>query len=75
MPTTSFSTPSKGQTDRGPFAIRAALFFMWGFLMVFNDIVSATTSDPIARMGCKNGVIGGLLISAMDSALFWPAAA
>jgi FHS family L-fucose permease-like MFS transporter len=86
------------------------LFFMWGFMTVFNDILiprfksafelnylqaslvqlaffgaysigafvyfltSAFTGDPIARMGYKNGVVLGLLISAAGSALFWPAA-
>jgi FHS family L-fucose permease-like MFS transporter len=87
------------------------LFFLWGFMTVFNDIliprfkeaftlnffqamlvqlaffgayfigalvyylVSATAGDPIARIGYKNGVVVGLLISAAGSALFWPAAA
>lgn len=87
------------------------LFFMWGFMTVFNDIliprfkeaftlnffqamlvqlaffgayfigaliyyiVSATAGDPIARIGYKNGLVIGLLISAAGSALFWPAAA
>jgi MFS transporter, FHS family, L-fucose permease len=87
------------------------LFFMWGFMSVFNDIliprfkeaftlnyfqamlvqfaffgaysigsllyflISASAGDPIARMGYKNGVVGGFLISAIGSALFWPAAA
>jgi FHS family L-fucose permease-like MFS transporter len=86
------------------------LFFMWGFMTVFNDIliprfkeaftldfyhamlvqfaffgayftgsliyfvISATTGDPIAKLGYKNGVVIGLLISATGSALFWPAA-
>lgn len=86
------------------------LFFMWGFMTVFNDVliprfkeaftldyfhamlvqlaffgayftgafiyflVSATTGDPIAKIGYKNGVVIGLLISATGSALFWPAA-
>lgn len=86
------------------------LFFLWGFMTVFNDIliprfkeaftlnyyhamfvqlaffgayfigslayfiISATTGDPIAKIGYKNGVIIGLLISAAGSALFWPAA-
>lgn len=86
------------------------LFFMWGFMTVFNDIliprfkdaftldyfhamlvqfaffgayfigsllyftISATLGDPIARIGYKNGVVIGLLISAAGSALFWPAA-
>ena len=86
------------------------LFFMWGFMTVFNDIliprfkeaftlnyfqamlvqfaffgayfigsllyfiISATTGDPIAKIGYKNGVVIGLLVSAMGSALFYPAA-
>jgi MFS transporter, FHS family, L-fucose permease len=98
------------QTYRGPFAIMTVLFFMWGFMTVFNDIliprfkqaftldyfdamlvqfaffgayfigallyflVSATAGDPIARIGYKNGVVIGLLVSAGGSALFWPAA-
>jgi FHS family L-fucose permease-like MFS transporter len=99
-----------GPAYRGPFAIMTVLFFMWGFMTVFNDIliprfkeaftldyfhamlvqfaffgayftgaliyfiVSATTGDPIAKIGYKNGVVIGLLISATGSGLFWPAA-
>ena len=102
--------PERPQAFRGPFAIMTILFFMWGFMTVFNDIliprfkaafsldyfhaflvqfaffgayfigslsyfvVSATTGDPIAKIGYKNGVVIGLLISAAGSALFWPAA-
>jgi FHS family L-fucose permease-like MFS transporter len=87
-----------------------SLFFLWGFMTVFNDIliprfkeaftlsyfqamlvqfaffgayfvgsliyfiISVTTGDPIAKLGYKNGVVIGLLISATGSALFWPAA-
>jgi len=105
------SSSANGQNYRGPFAIMTVLFFMWGFMTVFNDIliprfkeaftlnyleamlvqfaffgayfigslayfgISATTGDPIAKIGYKNGVIIGLLISAFGSALFWPAAA
>jgi len=101
----------EGQTYRGPFAIMTVLFFMWGFMTVFNDIliprfkdaftldyfhamlvqfaffgayfigsllyfaISVVIGDPIARLGYKNGVVIGLLISAAGSALFWPAAA
>jgi FHS family L-fucose permease-like MFS transporter len=104
------TTTNPGQTYRGPFAIMTVLFFMWGFMTVFNDIliprfkeaftldylhamfvqlaffgayfigsliyfaISAATGDPIAKIGYKNGVIIGLLISALGSALFWPAA-
>lgn len=102
--------PGAVQTYRGPFAVMTVLFFMWGFMTVFNDIliprfkqaftldyfdamlvqfaffgayfigallyflISATAGDPIARIGYKNGVVIGLLVSAVGSALFWPAA-
>jgi len=108
----STSTLSNGNTAnyRGPFSIMTTLFFMWGFMTVFNDIliprfkeaftldyyhamfvqlaffgayftgsviyffISAFTGDPIAKIGYKNGVVIGLLISATGSAMFWPAA-
>jgi FHS family L-fucose permease-like MFS transporter len=109
-PTTTASPTTTGQTYRGPFAIMTSLFFLWGFMTVFNDIliprfkeafqldyshamlvqfaffgayfigsllyffISATAGDPIAKIGYKNGVVIGLLISASGSALFWPAA-
>ncbi|HSY19014.1 MAG TPA: sugar MFS transporter [Candidatus Acidoferrales bacterium] len=101
---------TNGANYRAPFAIMTSLFFMWGFMTVFNDIliprfkeaftlnyfqamlvqfaffgayfvgsliyfiISATKGDPIARLGYKNGVVLGLLISAAGSAIFWPAA-
>jgi MFS transporter, FHS family, L-fucose permease len=101
---------ASGASYRGPFAIMTSLFFMWGFMTVFNDIliprfkeaftlnyfqamlvqfaffgayfvgsllyfiISATTGDPIAKIGYKNGVVIGLLIAATGSGLFWPAA-
>ncbi|MDB6018100.1 MAG: hypothetical protein JWR19_2589 [Pedosphaera sp.] len=110
QPSTAPSLTGNGQTYRGPFAMMTILFFMWGFMTVFNDIliprfkdaftldyfhamlvqfaffgayfigsllyfiISATTGDPIAKIGYKNGVVIGLLISATGSALFWPAA-
>src|SRR5215469_14439553 len=97
---TTTSSTGSGQTYRGPFAIMTVLFFMWGFMTVFNDIliprfkeafalnyteamlvqfcffgayaigslayfgISAFMGDPIAKIGYKNGVIIGLLISA-----------
>jgi FHS family L-fucose permease-like MFS transporter len=103
-------TRSDGANYRGSFAIMTSLFFMWGFMTVFNDIliprfkeaftlnyfqamlvqfaffgayfigsllyfiISAVTGDPIAKIGYKNGVFIGLLISAAGSAIFWPAA-
>ena len=93
---------------RGPFAVMTVLFFVWGFMTVWNDIliprfkeaftlsyfqamlvqfaffgaygigslayfmVSAVSGDPINRTGYKNGVIIGLLIAALGSALFFP---
>lgn len=86
------------------------LFFMWGFMTVWNDVLiprfkeaftlnyfqamlvqfaffgaygigsliyfllSLSSGDPINRIGYKNGVIVGLLIAAIGSALFFPAA-
>src|SRR5579871_6701375 len=38
-PTTGASDTTNGQTYRGPFAIMTSLFFMWGFMTVFNDIL------------------------------------
>src|ERR1700753_1017755 len=99
-----------GANYRGAFAIMTSLFFLWGFMTVFNDIliprfkeaftldfkhamlvqfaffgayfigslvyflISAVAGDPIAKLGYKNGVVIGLLISAVGSAIFWPAA-
>jgi len=101
---------TNGANYRASFAIMTSLFFLWGFMTVFNDIliprfkeaftlnyfqamlvqfaffgayfvgsfiyflISATTGDPIAKIGYKNGVVIGLLISATGSAVFWPAA-
>ena len=110
--TSSTRTPAaeNGQNYRGPFSVMTILFFMWGFMTVFNDIliprfkeaftlnyfeamlvqfaffgayfigsliyfiISATTGDPIARIGYKNGVVIGLLIASAGSAVFLPAA-
>lgn len=36
---TSTSTAAPGQTYRGPFAIMTVLFFMWGFMTVWNDLL------------------------------------
>src|SRR5512133_1648102 len=112
IPITSTSeSANNGENYRGSFAIMTSLFFLWGFMTVFNDIliprfkeaftlsyfqamlvqfaffgayftgallyfvISATQGDPIAKIGYKNGVVIGLLISATGRALFWPAAA
>ncbi|MEI6764196.1 MAG: sugar MFS transporter [Bacteroidota bacterium] len=44
-----------------------------GSLLYF--IVSVSTGDPIMRIGYKNGIIIGLLLSAIGCGLFYPAAA
>ena len=100
----------KAPTYRAPFAIMTSLFFMWGFMTAWNDIliprfkeaftldffqamlvqfaffgayfigslvyfvISMTAGDPIAKIGYKNSLVLALLISALGSALFWPAA-
>jgi MFS transporter, FHS family, L-fucose permease len=102
--------PESGGTNRFSFGVMTSLFFVWGFMTVFNDILipkfkeafelsyfqamlvqfaffgayfigsllyfatSVLSGDPIARIGYKNGVVVGLLISASGSALFYPAA-
>lgn len=53
------------------FAFFGAYFV--GSLLYF--VVSVSKGDPIAKIGYKNGVVIGLLVSALGSALFWPAAA
>ncbi len=107
---TAAPATAHGRSYRGPFAVMTVLFFMWGFMTVFNDIliprfkeaftldykeamlvqlaffgayfvgsvvyfiISAAAGDPIAKIGYKNGVVIGLLLAALGSALFWPAA-
>ncbi len=107
---TTTNNNGSGANYRGSFAIMTSLFFLWGFMTVFNDIliprfkeaftltyfqamlvqfaffgayfvgsliyfiISITTGDPIAKLGYKNGVVIGLLISATGAGLFWPAA-
>jgi MFS transporter, FHS family, L-fucose permease len=109
-PKVSTTGQGSGQTYRGPFTIMTVLFFMWGFITVWNDVliprfkeafelsffkamlvqfaffgaygvgsliyyvISMVSGDPINRIGYKNGVIVGLLITASGSALFYPAA-
>lgn len=52
------------------FAFFGAYFV--GSLLYF--LISARTGDPIGRIGYKNGIIAGLLLSATGTALFFPAA-
>lgn len=46
-------------------------YFVGGFLYF---IISRTSGDPINKIGYKNGIIIGLLVSAIGTALFYPAA-
>lgn len=52
------------------FAFFTAYFV--GSLIYF--LISITSGDPIARIGYKNGIVLGLLISALGAFLFYPAA-
>jgi len=52
------------------FAFFTAYFV--GSLIYF--VISARKGDPISKIGYKNGLIGGLVISAFASLLFYPAA-
>jgi len=101
---------SPAPSYRGPFMMLLPLFFLWGFIMTFNDIliprfkaafdlnyfqvmlvqsaffgayfvgalvyyfISSRKGDPIAKIGYKNSIAIGLLLSAAGAALFWPAA-
>jgi len=57
-----------------------AMFVQFSFFMayfvgsVIYFFISITGGDPISRIGYKNGILAGLLISATGSALFYPAA-
>ena len=51
------------------FAFFGAYFL--GSLLYF--FISATAGDPIARLGYKKGIVGGLLLSAFGTFLFLPA--
>jgi len=43
--TSSSSSGGNGQTYRASFAIMTTLFFMWGFMTVFNDILIPRFKD------------------------------
>src|SRR6478736_968921 len=43
--TSTSTSTTKGQTYRGPFAIMTVLFFMWGFMTVWNDILIPRFKD------------------------------
>ncbi len=54
--------------------IQFAFFGAYFIGSVIYFIISVVTGDPINRIGYKNGIIMGLVISAVGSLLFYPAA-
>ena len=48
------------------------LAYFIGSLIYF--IISVSSGDPISKIGYKNGIIAGLIISGISCALFYPAA-
>src|ERR1700742_3715150 len=71
-PAASRSNPSanNGQTYRGPFAIMTVLFFMWGFMTVFNDILiprfkEAFTLDYLHAMFVQLAFFGAYFIGSL----------
>ena len=54
--------------------IQFAFFGAYFIGSVIYFIISVITGDPINRIGYKNGIIMGLVISAIGSLLFYPAA-
>ncbi|MDB6018235.1 MAG: fucose permease [Pedosphaera sp.] len=43
--TSAFLSASTGRTYRGPFALMTILFFMWGFMTVWNDVLIPRFKD------------------------------
>ena len=73
-PATASSSPSEltttAQTYRGPFAIMTVLFFMWGFMTVFNDILiprfkEAFTLDYFHAMLVQFAFFGAYFIGSL----------
>jgi FHS family L-fucose permease-like MFS transporter len=70
-PATSPAPPSEnGQTYRGPFSIMTVLFFMWGFMTVFNDILiprfkEAFTLDYYHAMFVQLAFFGAYFIGSL----------
>lgn len=54
--------------------VQSAFFAAYFFGSLIYFIISARKGDPISKIGYKNGLILGLLISAFASVLFYPAA-
>ncbi|NOX48591.1 MAG: sugar MFS transporter [Chlorobi bacterium] len=54
--------------------VQFAFFGAYFIGSLFYFFISARMGDPINRMGYKNGIIYGLLLSALGTSLFYPAA-
>src|ERR1700728_4650705 len=63
-------TSGSGATYRGPFAIMTTLFFMWGFMTVFNDILiprfkEAFTLDYFQAMLVQFAFFGAYFVGSL----------
>lgn len=54
--------------------VQSAFFGAYFLISLLYFIVSATKGDPIGKIGYKNGLVIGLLISGLGCFLFYPAA-
>ncbi len=54
--------------------VQFAFFGAYFIGSLFYFFISARMGDPINRMGYKNGIIYGLILSALGTSLFYPAA-
>jgi len=64
------ASPGNGQTYRGPFSIMTVLFFLWGFMTVFNDILiprfkEAFTLDYYHAMFVQLAFFGAYFIGSL----------
>jgi FHS family L-fucose permease-like MFS transporter len=54
--------------------IQTAFFGAYFIISLVYYLVSISRGDPIAKLGYKNGIIGGLILAAVGCVLFYPAA-
>ncbi len=54
--------------------IQMAFFSAYFFGSLIYFIVSTTSGDPIQKIGYKNGIVAGLIISALGTGMLYPAA-
>lgn len=54
--------------------IQTAFFGAYFIISLLYYVVSVSKGDPIGRIGYKNGIIAGLLVTALGCTLFYPAA-